>query len=100
MTSGLEVSLLQQSPGRGRALSYRWLYPHSHSKTVTINDLKANVDLDLQPNERITLELMAKKTVYCERNTVIIISLFQDNHKNHNDHDDPGADSEEGGQGG
>ena len=38
---------------------------------------RTNVDLDLQPNERITLELMAKKTVYCERNTVIIILLIR-----------------------
>ena len=30
----------------------------------------------LQPNERITLELMAKKTVYCERNTVIITMII------------------------
>ena len=88
------MSLLRQSPGRGRALSSRWLYPHPIFKTTTENDLKANIDL--QPNERITLELMAKKTVYCERNTVIILSLFFDNCENH---DDPGADSEEGGQG-
>jgi len=27
----------------------------------------------IQPNERITLELMAKKTVYCERNTVLTV---------------------------
>ena len=59
--------------------------------------------LKLQPNERITLELMAKKTVYCERNTVISL-FFIDNHdydKNHDNHDHwPGVDSEEGGQGG
>ena len=52
------------------------LIQHLKYRSLKVVHQKANVDISLQPNERITLELMAKKTVYCERNTVIVTHCY------------------------